>query len=54
MQIGEQAYDDKLDTVLDIGEDAMTVKMCSAAQAGDLKKVCDIGGGFREAVERVN
>ena len=39
MQIGEQAYDDKLDTLLDIGEEAMTVKLCSAARAGDLKQV---------------
>jgi len=39
VQIGEQAYDDRLDTILDIGEAAMTVKMCSAARAGDLKKM---------------
>ena len=48
MQIGEQAYDDRLDTLLDIGAEAMTVKLCSAARAGDLKEVRGVETGLNK------
>ena len=44
-QIGEQAYDDKLSLKETMGEDAMTLQLCHAAQAGDLQWVCNVGEG---------
>lgn len=38
-QIGEQAYDDKLDQMLDFGHDVLVIKLCEAAAAGDLPEV---------------
>ena len=41
-QIGEQAYDDKLDDILDIGQEAMTAKLINSAKHNDLQKVKEL------------
>ena len=38
MQIGEQAYDDRLDALLD-GPEALTTRLLDAAACGDLASV---------------
>jgi ankyrin repeat protein len=39
VQIGESAYDQDLNALLDLGSDALTTKLCEAAAAGDLAEV---------------
>jgi Amt family ammonium transporter len=41
-QIGEQAYDDTLDVVLDLGAESATTLLCEAASAGNLQEVARI------------
>ena len=41
-QIGEQAYDDNLVAFLDLGEEALTIKMCEAAYKGDMKQLQEL------------
>merc|ERR1712100_190093 len=38
-QIGEQAYDDKLDELLDLGEEAFVTELLDACTMGDLPRV---------------
>ena len=38
-QIGEQAYDDALDPLLDLGEDVLLHKLCDACKTGNFARV---------------
>jgi len=39
IQIGEQAYDETLAPILDLGHDVLSAKLIDAAQAGDLPRI---------------
>ena len=39
VQVGEQAYDETLCPVLDLGSEIMTAKLCEPAKHGDLDRV---------------
>lgn len=39
MQIGEQAYDEELDLLLDVGQETIRARMCAAACEGNLKEM---------------
>ena len=40
--MGEQAYDDDLNVALDLGAEALSVKLCEAAFDGNLSKVQEL------------
>ncbi len=41
-QIGEQAYDDRLEDILDIGQEAVTAKLIISAKHNDLQQIKEL------------